>query len=148
MVHKKQLEKLKILYLLTFALGALIIIPTHIFPPPTFMYARFPHYLEKMPVFLGVSWPVTFEIYHWTLLIIGTIGVINILGLVFSNMKSIAKISSLIGLFLFPLMILFFFFIFISINVLTAVIYGFYSVALLIMNWLTFKALITRQKEA
>lgn len=142
------MKQLKIFYLLIFALGAVLILPTHLSPQPYFMPLRFPHYLEMMKPFLGVSWPTTFEIYHWILLVIGVIGTINVLGLVFSNMKSIAKLSSLIGLFLFPLIILFLFFVFISVNVSTAIIYGFYFVILLIADLLTFKALIKQRKEA
>lgn len=146
MVEKKhkQIEQLKFFYLLVFVLGALIIVPTHIFPPPTFMYARFPHYLEMMKPFLGISWPMTFEIYHWIILIIGVIGVINVLGLVFGNMKSLAKLSSFLGLFLFSLIILFFFFVFLKVNAPTAIIYGQYCVVLLIVDILTFKALLRK----
>lgn len=144
---KFKFRKLLLSYLFIFVVTIALVAPAHLFPIPHFMPLRFPHYLEMMPPFLGFAWPVTFEIYHWTLLIIGVIGMINVLGLVFPNMKSIAKISSLIGLFLFSLMILFFFFIFINVNALTAVIYGFYSVVLLIVDWLTFKAL-TRQRAA
>ncbi|MBI2613620.1 MAG: hypothetical protein HYW62_02515 [Candidatus Levybacteria bacterium] len=142
------MKELKILYLFIFILGAILIIPTHIFPQPYFMPFRFPHYLEMMGSFSGVSWPVTFEIYHLTLLVIGIIGVINILGLIFPNMRTLAKLSSLIGLFLFSLMVLFFFFVFINVNISTAIIYGFYSIVLLIADILTFKALIKRRKAA
>lgn len=140
-MKKKQLGQLKTFYLFVFILGTLIIVPTHIVPPPYFMPFRFPHYLEMMGPIFRISWPVTFEIYHWIILIIGVVGLINVLGLVFSKMKPLAKLSSLVGLFLFSFMILFFFFVFISVNAPTAVIYGSYSVILLIVDWITFKSL-------
>lgn len=145
---KIKLRELIPLYIFIYALTAILVAPAHIFPQPFFMPLRFPHYLEMMPAFLGTSWPMTFEIYHWVLLIIGVIGTINALGLAFSNMKSIAKLSSFIGLFLFSSMILFFFFIFINVNLSTALIFGLYSVVLLIADWLTFKTLTKEQKEA
>lgn len=144
----KILEQLKISYLLVFVLGALIIAPTHVFPPPTFMYARFPHYLEIMGSFLGVSWPMTFEIYHYVLYALAIIGSLNILGIIFPKFKKAALASSFIGLFLISLMVLFFFFVFLEVNASTAITYGFYSVVLLTVNLLTFKALITERKEA
>lgn len=144
---KFKFRKLLLSYLIIFVVTIALVAPAHLFPIPYFMPLRFPHYLEMMRSFLGISWPITFEIYHWTLLIIGAIGVINVLGLFFSNMKSAAKISSFIGLFLFSLMVLFFFLVFINVNPPTAIIYGLYSVALLIIDWLTFKALTNKQKE-
>lgn len=150
MQNKKQkmLNKLKIFYLAIFILGTVIVAPTHLFPPPNFMYARFPHYLEMMPRFLGISWPATFGIYHLVLLLVGVIGLINVLGLVFSNMQPLAKLSSLAGIFLFSLIVLFFLVKFASVNLPTAIIYGIYSVILLIADLLTFKALVTRQTKA
>lgn len=141
-------ERLELLYFLTFALGALIIAPTHIFPPPTFMYARFPHYLELMGSFLGFSWPATFEIYHYVLYILCIIVSLNALGVVFyPRLKKIAIFSSGIGIFLFSSMILFFFLKFISVNVPNAITFGLFSVVLLIVDFLTLKAL-TIQKAA
>jgi|SRR3989344_826525 len=148
-MKNKKLEQLKFLYLLVFVLGALIIAPTHIFPPPNFMYARFPHYLEMMKPFLGFSWPTTFEIYHYVLYALVIIGSLNALGIIFyPKFKQITLISSLIGLFLISSIVLFFFFKFINVNAPTAIIYGLYSVVLLIADFLTFQTLITRQIKA
>src|SRR3989344_4198158 len=109
----EKLRQLKTLYLFVFALGTIIIAPTHVFSPPAFMYARFPHYLEMMGPFLGVSWPMSFEIYHYVLYALIIVGSFNILGILFyPKFKNIAIISSLIGSFLIIPMILFFFFIF------------------------------------
>ena len=137
----KALEQLKLFYLLVFILGAIIIIPTHIFSIPTFMYARFPHYLEMMGPFLGVSWPTTFEIYHYVIYSLAIIGSLNVLGIIFPKFKQIAITSSSIGIALISLMVLFFFFKFTSVNLSTAIVYGFYSVILLIVDIQTFKTL-------
>lgn len=143
------MKKLKLLYLFIFVLGAVIILPTHIFSQPYFMYARFPHYLEMMKPFLGVSWPMTFEIYHYVIYSLIIIGSLNVLGiLLYPRFKKAAILSSAIGIFFISLMVLFFFFQFISVNALTAIIYGIYCVVLLIVDILTFKALTMRQKEA
>lgn len=144
-----ELEQLKSLYLFILILGALIIAPTHIFPQPTFMYARFPHYLEMMGPFLGFSWPATFEIYHYVLYILAIIGILNVLGIIsYPKFKKITIASSLTGIIFIFLVILFLFFKFISVNALTAIIYGFYSIILLITNILTFKSLSKKQKGA
>ncbi len=143
--QKIKLRKLMSFYFFVFALGILIIAPTHIFPIPTFMYARFPHYLEMMEPFLGVSWPMSFEIYHDILYILAVIGTLNVLGIIFyPKFKRTAVVSSTIGLFLLSLMTIFFFFKFINVNVPTAITYGTYSVVLLIADILTFKALTKR----
>ena len=148
-MKNKKLEQLKFFYLSVLILGALIIAPTHIFPPPNFMYARFPHYLEMMGHFLGISWPTTFEIYHYVLYALVIIGSLNALGIIFyPKFKQITLISSLIGLFLISSIVLFFFFKFINVNAPTAIIYGLYSVVLLIADFLTFQTLITRQIKA
>lgn len=148
-MKSKKLESLKLLYLLIFVLGVILIAPTHLFPPPYFMPLRFPHYLEMMKPFLGISWPASFKIYHNLLYILGVIISLNVLGIVFyPKLKKIAIFSSIIGIFLFSLIILFFFFVFLSVNALTSVIYGFYFIALLIVNILTFKALTRGQKAA
>lgn len=145
----KKLEQLKFFYLSAFILGFLIIAPTHIFPPPTFMYARFPRYLEMMRSFLGFSWPATFEIYHYALYALAIIGALNVMGIIFYPMlRRIAAASSLTGVIFTSLIVLFFFLQFINVNVLTAVIYGSYFTVLLIANILTFKILIKKQKEA
>lgn len=143
------MKQLKVLYLFIFILGAVIIVPTHIFPPPAFMYARFPHYLEMMKPFLGFSWPATFEIYHYVLYVLAIIGSLNVLGIIsYPKFKKIAIASSLTGIFLFSLIVLFFFVKFISVNLPTAIIYGLYSIILLTADILTFKALMLGQKEA
>jgi len=109
---------------------------------------RFPHYLEMMEPFLGISWPLSFEIYHYALYALAIIGSLNVLGIIFySKFKQITIVSSLIGLFLISLMVLFFFFIFINVNASTAVIYGLYSVILLIIDALTFKAVLERRRR-
>lgn len=141
----KQLLLLKLYYLFILILTIILILPTHVFPIPYFMPFRFPHYLEKMEPFLGISWPATFQIYHLTLLILAIIGSLNVLGIVFyPKWKSLAQISSFIGIFFFSLMSLFFFFLFINVNPLTSFIYGFYCIVLLIVDVLTFKALARR----
>ena len=151
MQNKKQklLDRLKFLYLFVFVLTIILVIPPHLFSPPYLMPFRFPHYLEMMPTFLGISWPMTFEIYHYGLYTLALIGTLNLLGILFyPKLEQIALASSIIGLFLMLLMILFFFFVFISVNPLTAIIYGLYSVVLLIVDWLTFKALIKPRTTA
>jgi len=142
------LKKLIPLYVFVVILTAILIAPTHIFPQPYLMPFRFPHYLEMMGPFLGTSWPMTFEIYHYALYTLVIIGSLNVLGILFyPRLKQIALASSLIGLFLISLMVLFFFFIFMNVNAPTAIIYGLYSVVLLVLDILTFKAFIAG-KEA
>lgn len=145
MITKKQksLTPLKVLHLFIFILGAMLVTPTHIFSQPHFMPLRFPHYLEMMEPFLRISWPLTFEIYHYVLLALAIILSINVLGIFFyPKFKQMAIASSLAGLFLISSLVLFFFFVFIHVNTSTAIIYGIYCVVLLIVNFLTFKTLI------
>lgn len=147
--ENKRMKQLKLFYLFTFILGGLIVAPTHIFQPPTFMYARFPHYLEKMGPFLGVSWPLTFEIYHYVLYMLAIVGSINVAGILFyPKFKKTAIASSLTGIILTAVMSLFLFFPFMKVNISTSITYGSYSVILLMVNLLTFKALAIEQKEA
>ena len=142
-MKSKRLENLKLLYLFIFLINAIFVIPTHLFSPPLFMPFRFPHYLEMMKPFLGISWPVSFEIYHYALYALAIIGSLNVFGILFyPRLKNAAIFSSLIGIFLISLMVLFLFFVFIKVNPPTAIIYGFYAVLLLIVDTLTFKALI------
>lgn len=148
-MKNRGVENLKLYYLLIFVLGAILVAPTHIFSPPTFMYARFPHYLEMMGPFLGVSWPMTFEIYHFVLYALAIIVSLNALGIIFyPRLKNIAIASSAIGILLISLIVLFFFFVFLSVNTTTATVYGLYFILLLIVNLLTFKALTKEQKAA
>ncbi len=101
-----------------------------------------------MRSFLGIGWPATFEIYHYVLYALVIIGSLNVLGILFyPRFKSVGIFSSMMGVFILSLMVLFFFFKFIGINASTAIVYGIYSLFLLIADLLTFKALI-RQKEA
>ncbi len=144
----KTLKQLKLFYLLLFALGAVIIVPTHLSAPPTFMYARFPHYLEMMKPFLGFSWPETFKLYHYVIYALAIIGSLNILGIILPKFKEIALFSSLIGMFLIGAIVLFLFLLFINVNAPVAITYGLYFVVLLIVDSLTLKALITRQTKA
>lgn len=153
---QNKFRRLKLLYLFILILTFFLVAPPHLFPPPYFMPLRFPHYLETMGPFFGVSWPMSFEIYHYALYALVVIASLNALGiLLYPKLKHAALLSSLFGIFLIPPMILFFFFVFINVNGLTAIIYGQYCVILLIADILTFKALIikpqaslTRQKEA
>lgn len=148
-MKSKKLESLKLLYLFIFIVSAILVVPAHLFRPPAFMYARFPHYLEMMKPFLGIAWPMTFEIYHYGLYALALIGGLNVFGILFyPRFKNVTIFSSLMGLFLIPPMILFFFFVFLSVNVSTAVIYGLYLVLLLIVDLLTFKTFIKKQKVA
>lgn len=145
----RQLKLLKLYYLFILILSIILILPTHLLHPLSFMPFRFPHYLEVMGPFLGISWPMSFEIYHYGLYALALIGSLNVLGIIFyPKFRKITLLSSLFGIFFISLMVLFFFFQFIKVNPSTAIIYGFYSVVLLIVNLLTFKALITRRKEA
>ena len=140
-----QLKLLRLYYLFIFILTIILVLPTHIFPIPTFMPFRFPHYLEMMSPFLGVSWPMTFEIYHIVLLILAIIGSINILGIVYyPKWRMLARVSSFVGIILTLGMILFFLFPFMKVNPPTALIYGFYSVTLLIVNMLTLNVIARR----
>jgi len=142
------LKKLIPLYIFVVILTTILIAPSHVFPQPYFTPFRFPHYLEMMPAFLGFSWPMTFEIYHYALYALAIIGSFNVLGIFYPRFKQIAFASSLIGLFLIIPMVLFFFFVFINVNVSTAIIYGLYFVVLLIVDWLTFKGLIKQRTTA
>lgn len=139
---KSKLRKLIPLYLLILILTILFVSSTHLFPQPSFMPLRFPHYLEMMKPLLGISWPLTFEIYHWTLVVLVTILLTNMLGILFKPWRSIAKISSFIGLAITSLMVSFFFFVFVNVNLPNAIIYGLYSGVLLIVDFLTFKTLV------
>lgn len=152
---KKQIDidKIKIFYLIIFFSGIVLIAPTHIFPIPAFMYARFPHYLEMMGPFFGISWPTSFEIYHYVLYLICIILSLNVLGIIFyPKFKKLAVFSSTIGTFLFSLIILFFFFVFLnfsgSIPIATPLVYGSYFMTLLILDILTLKVLTKGRKEA
>lgn len=146
---KIKLRKLIPLYIFIVILTTVLVAPTHIFPQPYFMPLRFPHYLEMMMPFLGISWPITFEIYHYALYTLIIITSLNAVGIIFyPKFKQIALASSIIGLFLIPLVVLFFFFVFIKVNPLTAIIFGLYSVILLIVDFLTFKAFIIEETEA
>ena len=141
------LEKLKLFYLFTFILTAILVLPAHLFPPPLFMPLRFPHYLEMMRPFLGISWPITFNIYHLVLLILAIIGSFNILGIVFfPKWRLFAQISSSAGICMTTLMVLFFLFLFTKVNVSTAIIYGIYSLLLFILSLITFFALLGDKK--
>jgi prepilin signal peptidase PulO-like enzyme (type II secretory pathway) len=151
MIAKKQkdkiIDRIKVIYILVLALGATIIAPTHIFPQPYFMYARFPHYLEKMGPFLGITWPESFELYHRILYLLSITISLNGIGILsFPRLKKVTVFSSLAGILIFLLMILFFFFKFINVNAADAVVLGVYSIILLTMEVLIFKSV--RQKEA
>lgn len=140
-----QLKSIKLLCLFIFILTIILVAPTHIFPIPYFMPFRFPHYLEMMKPFLGISWPMTFEIYHLVLLILAIIGSVNVLGIVFyPKYRLLIRTSSLAGLFLTFTMSLFFLFLFIEVNPPTAIIYGLYSLLLLIANLLTLNVAVRR----
>ncbi|MDP2637878.1 MAG: hypothetical protein Q8P26_02360 [Candidatus Levybacteria bacterium] len=146
---RKRMEQIKLFYLFIFIIGALIIVPTHIFQPPTFMYARFPHYLEMMGPFFGVNWPLTFEIYHYVLYLLAIVGSINVAGILFyPKFKKTAIASSLTGVILTAIMSLFLFFPFMKVDIPTSVTYGSYSVILWAVNLLTFRTLTAEQKEA
>ncbi len=147
--QKIKLRKLMPLYIFIISLTIILVGPPHLFPPPSFMPFRFPHYLEMMRPFLGVSWPATFEIYHYVIYSFIIIVSLNVLGIIFyPKVRKIAIMSSLVGLFLTSSMVLFFFFVFLSVNPPTAMIYGIYSVVLLIVDILTFKALIMPRTAA
>lgn len=146
MEKNKLPEQLKFFYVLLLSLGTFIIAPTHIFPPPAFMYARFPTYLKTMGPFFGLHWPVTFEIYHYVLYILGIVIALNGIGiLILPRFRKITNIVSIIGVILFSLIIIFFFFIFTKVNTLTAVIFGLYSAILLLMEILIFKISLSRK---
>lgn len=141
----RQLKLLKLYYVFILILTIILVLPTHVSPIPSFMPLRFPHYLEMMEPFLGISWPATFEIYHLVILILAIIGSINILGIVFyPNWRLMTRISSLVGFFVTLVMVLFFLFFFMGLNPPTALIYGFYSITLLTVNILTFNAVTRR----
>lgn len=149
-MDEKKIKLKKLLYSYVFIVGLTIVLvaPPHFFPQPYFIPLRFPHYLEMMPTFLGISWPMSFEIYHYVIYALVIMGSLNALGIIlYPRLRRITLFSSFIGLFLISSMILFFFFQFINVNRSTALIFGFYSVILLIVDWLTFKTLIKRTKE-
>jgi hypothetical protein len=139
---------LRKLYLFVSLQGVLIIAPTHIFPQPYFMYARFPHYLEMMEPVFGASWPLTFDVYHYILLALAVIFSINILAITFQpRLRNPAIISSSIGLVLISIIVFFFFFVFTKVNLPTAIVYGLYSTVLLVVDFLTLKALLGGKKR-
>jgi len=140
----RQLKLLKLYYLFTLILTIILVLPTHIFPQPLFMPLRFPHYLERMEPFWRISWPLSFEIYHYALIVIALIFSFNILGLTFARWRKIAIFSSAAGIPIFSVMILFFFFPFMEINQPTATIYSIYSLLLFIVNLSTFIVLFKR----
>lgn len=140
-MNQKKIHQLKILYLLVLVATLLLVGPTHLFSPPSFMPLRFAHYLEMMGPFLGVSWPMSFDVYHWILIILGIIGSLNILGITFPKWRKAARTSSFLGLFFFGAITLFFLFPFMQTNSQTAFIYASYSFFLLIVDLLTFRFL-------
>ena len=134
-----KLKQLKLLYIIIFITTIILVAPTHLFPPPTFMYARFPHYLEMMGTFLGISWPLTFDIYHLVLIILSIIVSFNILGIFFyPKLRLTAQISSFLGLILLTLIFLFFFFVFMRVDANLSLVYSFYALLLLFVDALTF----------
>ena len=141
-----QLKTLKLCYLFILLLTIIFVGLTHLFPIPYFMPFRFPHYLERMKPLSGISWPMTFEIYHYTLIIISLIFSFNILGLTFSKWREMAIFSSATGIPIFSAMILFFFFLFTQVNPPTAIIYGIYSLLLFIVNLSTLSILTGGKK--
>lgn len=146
---KIKLGKLIPLYIFIYALTAILVLPPHTFPEPYFMFFRFPHYLEMMPQFLGVSWPMTFEIYHYGIYALIAIGIINTLGILFyPKMKKAVVFSSLAGIPLFSLFILFILLQFVKINLPTAFAYGIYSISLLTVDLITLKVFLKQKKEA
>lgn len=139
----KTIEKLKLYYALAFILGALTIAPTHIFPEPYFMYARFPHFLEQMSPIFGIGWPMTFEIYHYCLYVLGPIIALNALGiLIYPKFKKLFSIISFFGTILLFLVVIFLFFKFTTVNLSTAIILGTYSIVLLFITYKTFKFVV------
>jgi hypothetical protein len=143
-----KVNKLKYGYLFAFCLTALIIAPTHIFPQPLFMYARFPHYLEMMQPILNISWPATFNLYHYTLYALSIILSINTLSVLFyPRLRQIAIISSSIGAVLLLLIVLFFIFVFTRVNLSVSIVYGLYSMILLVVDLLTLKILLGSKKR-
>lgn len=92
---------------------------------------------------------MSFEIYHYVLYVLAIIGSLNALGAIFHPKLNKAVIaSSFTGVIVIPLMILFFFFQFIKVNVPAAIVFGLYSVILLIVDILTLKTFIGTKKEA
>ncbi|MBI2028494.1 MAG: hypothetical protein HYT07_02680 [Candidatus Levybacteria bacterium] len=141
---KLNINILRFLYLFILIFTIVLVTPPHVFPPPNFMFLRFPTHLESMGSFLSVSWPITFEIYHLGLVVLTLIISINALGLTFLRIRPIAKISSFLGLFLITAIFLFFLFPFMKVNASTAIIYSIYFLFLLIVDLSTFLALIKK----
>jgi hypothetical protein len=140
------LNRLKIIYVLALGLGTLLIAPTHIFPSPYFMYARFPTHLETMEPFFELKWPATFEIYHNVLYVLSIIIALNGIGiLMFPKFKNLTIFISIFGLIIFLLIAAFFFFIFIKVKILTAITFGLYSSILLFMELLILKAFVNQK---
>src|SRR3989344_8335504 len=119
-----KLNKLLPLYVLIFLLAIILASPPHLFSPPLFMPLRFPYYLEEMGPFLGATWPLTFRIYHLSLIVIGLIFSINLLAITFPKWRMAGVFSSFFGIFLTVPVIIFFFAQFTKINLTTAIIYG------------------------
>ena len=144
----EQLKKLKLFYLFVIFLTAIFILQTHLSAPPLFMPFRFPHYLKTMSPFFGVSWPLSFEIYHILLLTLSAIVSINSLAIIFyPRWKTPGRISSFTGLFLTFAIFIYFLFPFMKINAQTSVIYGFLSILVFSANLLTFRALAEGHKS-
>ncbi len=141
-----QLKLLKLYYLFILILTIILVVPPHLFSPPLFMPLRFPHYLESMTPIVGISWPFSFEIYHWILVALTITVSINVLGVTFSKARSIAKVSSFLGLFLIIAILLFLLFYFMKVSASTAIIYCIYFIFLLIADLLTFFVLTKKTK--
>lgn len=143
------LKRLRMLHVFILFLTTIVfILPSHLFPQPYFMYSRFPYYLEMMGPFLGISWPLSFKIYHAILLSLAIIATLNMLGLTYTNWKRAATVSSFLGVFLISFMVIFYLFFFIKVDLSTALTYGAYSVFLWIVNLLTLYSLtIYKQRK-
>ena len=145
--QRVKLEKLLPLYIFTVFLTIILVGPPHLFPPPSFMPFRFPHYLETMNPFLGIAWPLTFKIYHLILLSIAIVYSLNLLAITIPKWRKIGKFSSFLGTFLIIPVIVFLFAQFTKVNLSTAIIYGSISILFLIINILTFNLLAKKSAD-
>ncbi len=111
-LKKLQIIKfLQIAYLSLFAVGIGIAIGNDIFHSPKFSVLKIPTYLKEVGPLIGISWPLSFDIYHGFLLVLAIIGSVNLYGInhIYKNQWRItAKFSSFIGLFVTWFMFVFF----------------------------------------
>ncbi len=153
MINKDRPTKIKVLELLNVAslfVAFVIIGITHIVPPPLLEALRMPLYLRAVGIMLGIGWPLSLNIYHLVLSLVGLVIILNIISLRFFYslyLRRITKISSVLGLFLLLFSGLFFSFsltlwnkISLS-NIETSIVYAAISFVMFVLDLKTLRAI-------